>query len=147
VKDAAVSEEIVQEIFLALWQKQQVDEIKSLRSFLYIAVKNKALNYLRDHQTRKSHEGEFARIQSENIYIDNEYEHLLLEDSIREAISELPEKCRQIFELSRNEELSYQQIADQLNISPKTVENQISIAIKKLKTKLSPFMNFFATFF
>lgn len=148
VKDEAIAEEIVQEVFVNLWQKQELTEIESIRSFLYISVRNKSLNYLRDHKTRTLHENEFAMERERNsLYENNEYEHKQLEQLVKDAVAELPEKCREIFELSRNENLTYQQIADQLNISAKTVENQISIAIKKLKTKLRDYMNFFATIF
>lgn len=148
VKDEAIAEEIVHEVFVNLWQKQELTEIESIRSFLYISVRNKSLNYLRDHKTRTLHENEFAMERERNsLYENNEYEHKQLEQLVKDAVAELPEKCREIFELSRNENLTYQQIADQLNISAKTVENQISIAIKKLKTKLRDYVNFFATFF
>lgn len=148
VKDEAVAEELVQEVFVNLWQKQELKEISSIRSFLYISVRNRALNYLRDHKTRTLHENDFAiERERDALYEYNEYEHKQLETLVKDAIAELPEKCREIFELSRNENLSYQQIADQLNISAKTVENQISIAIKKLRVKLKDYMSFFATFF
>lgn len=148
VKDEAVAEEIVQDVFVNLWQKQELKEIASIRSFLYISVRNKSLNYLRDHKTRTLHENEFAMELERNLhYEDNAYEHKQLEELVKIAIEELPEKCREIFELSRNQNLTYQQIADQLNISTKTVENQIGIAIKKLKIKLHDYMNFFAAFF
>lgn len=148
VKDEAVAEELVQEVFVNLWQKQELKEISSIRSFLYISVRNRALNYLRDHKTRTLHENDFA-IERERgaLYEYNEYEHKQLETLVKDAIAELPEKCREIFELSRNENLTYQQIAEQLNISTKTVENQISIAIKKLRIKLKDYISFFATFF
>ncbi len=148
VKDEAVAEELVQEVFVNLWQKQELKEISSIRSFLYISVRNRALNYLRDNKARTLHENDFALERGRDaLYEYNEYEHKQLEALVKGAIAELPEKCREIFELSRNENLSYQQIADQLNISAKTVENQISIAIKKLRIKLKDYMNFFATFF
>lgn len=148
VKDEAVAEGLVQEVFVNLWQKQEITEISSVRSFLYISVRNRALNYLRDHKTRTLHENEFALERDRDSSCEaNEYEHQQLEALVIDAIAELPEKCREIFELSRNENLTYQQIADQLNISAKTVENQISIAIKKLRIKLKDYMNFLATFF
>lgn len=148
VKDEAVAEELVQEVFVNLWQKQELKEISSIRSFLYISVRNRALNHLRDHKTRTLHENDFAiERERDALYEYNEYEHKQLETLVKDAIAELPEKCREIFELSRNENLTYQQIAEQLNISTKTVENQISIAIKKLRVKLKDYMSFFATFF
>lgn len=148
VKDEDAAEEIVQEVFVNLWQKQDINEVTSIRSFLYISVKNRSINYLRDHKTRILHENEYAMECEKNMFYENtEYEYQQIEEAVKNAIGELPDKCREIFELSRNENLTYQQIADQLNISKKTVENQISIAIKKLKNSLKNYMNFFVTFF
>lgn len=149
VNDTFISEEIVQEVFFNLWEKRHCIQIHtSIRSFLYTSVRNRALNYLRSQKTRAAHEDAFAREQVTTLSsIENIWEQEQLEKSIHQAVSELPEKCRQIFELSRNENLSYMQIAAQLGISPKTVENQMSIAIKKLKCKLSGYLNLLLNIF
>lgn len=145
VKDNYLAEEIVQEVFITFWEKMGALEITiSERSFLYTSVRNRALNYLRDSTTRMKHESTFAEEQSQKVeYPSYEWDKNHMETSIQQAIAELPEKCRQIFELSRNNNLTYRQIADQLDISPKTVENQVSIAIKKLKERLAEYLNVF----
>ena len=143
VSDNDIAEEIVQEVFIALWEQRKTLNIHtSIRSFLYTSVKNKALNYIRNAKTRTHHENEFAREQASKIsdLIDfcerEELNHL-----IGQAINELPEQCRTIFEMSRNQNLTYKEIAQHLNISAKTVENQISIALRKLRQKLSPYLS------
>lgn len=145
VKETYIAEEIVQEVFISFWERLSTLDITiSERSFLYTSVKNRALNYLRDTNTRLKHESTFAEAQIGKVELPiHEWDQNLMENSIQQAISELPDKCRQIFELSRNQNLTYQQIADQLKLSSKTVENQVGIAIKKLKERLSEYLNVF----
>ena len=138
VKDADISEEIVQELFISIWERRQTLNINtSARAFLYTSIKNRALNYLRNEKTRIAHEDEFAQGQSRNA--DS---HI-----IDQAISELPFQCRTIIELRRKQNLSNREIATQLNLSVKTVENQINIAIKKLREKLAPYLSCILLFF
>jgi RNA polymerase sigma-70 factor (ECF subfamily) len=149
VKDSAIAEEIVQEVFISIWEKRQELVISSsIRSFLYTSVKNKALNHIRDEKTRIGHEYEFAREQNTKVtQLINFCEREELTQLIDQAIGELPDQCRIIFELSRNENLTYNEIAQHLNISPKTVENQMSIALKRLRKKLSPYLTCLITLF
>jgi len=149
VKDSDASEEIVQEVFIALWEKRHSLEIShSIRSFLYTSVKNKALNYVRDNNTRTIHEAAFANEQTQEFAPENNScEYQQLEESVEKAIAELPEQCKRIYIMSRYENLTYKQIANQLEISPKTVENQLGIALKKLRTTISPIINTVFIFF
>lgn len=149
LKDDGISEEIVQEVFIALWeQRETLDISTSIRSFLYTSVKNRSLNYIRNSRTRTHHENEFAKEQESKFsHIINFCEREELNYLIDQAITELPEQCRTIFELSRYQNLTYNEIAHQLDISPKTVENQMSIALKKLRSKLSPYLTCIAAFF
>jgi RNA polymerase sigma-70 factor (ECF subfamily) len=143
VKDTATSEEIVQNLFVSIWENRNNLNIQiSVRAFLYTSVKNKALNYLRNEKTRKGHENEFAHEQALKVeQMIDLCEHEELQQLIKEAIEDLPTQCRTIFEMSRLQNLTYNEIASQLNISPKTVEAQMSIALKKLRSKLSPFLS------
>jgi RNA polymerase sigma-70 factor, ECF subfamily len=149
LKDHDISEEIVQEVFITLWEQRATIDIQvSIRSLLYTAVKNKSLNYVRNQNTRIRHEDEFAREQASRVsHIINFCEREELSHIIDTAINELPEQCRTIFEMSRNQNLTYHEIAQQLNISPKTVENQMSIALRKLRNKLSPYLTCIIAFF
>lgn len=149
LKDNDDSEEIVQEVFITLWENRAKLVINtSIRSFLYTSVKNRSLNFIRNRNTRLSHEDEFAREQAAILsHITNFCEREELNHLIDEAITELPEQCRIIFEMNRNHELTYTDIAKQLIISPKTVENQIGIALKKLRIKLAPYLYCIIAFF
>lgn len=149
VRDSDIAEEIVQETFITIWEKRRYLEITtSIRSFLYSSVKNRSLNHIRNEKTRIDHENEFAREQSAKVaQLINLCEREELSQLIDQAINELPGQCKTIFELSRNENLTYNEIAQQLNISPKTVENQMSIALKKLRHKLSPYLTCLITLF
>jgi RNA polymerase sigma-70 factor, ECF subfamily len=133
LNDADAAEEIVQDLFISVWENRLTLNISSsVRSFLYTSVKNRALNYLRNEKTRKGHENEFAREQALKVgKIIDFCEHEELQHLITSAVDELPEQCRLIFNMSREQNLSYAEIAQQLNISAKTVENQLGIALKK----------------
>jgi len=149
LKDNDISEEIVQEVFINLWeQRDSIDINTSIRSFLYTSVKNRSLNHIRNQKTRIRHEDEFAREQASKVgHIINFCEQEELNHIIDKAIAELPEQCRTIFEMSRNQNLTYKEIAQHLNIMPKTVENQMGIALKKLRGKLAPYLTCIITFF
>ncbi|WP_320052883.1 RNA polymerase sigma-70 factor [uncultured Acetobacteroides sp.] len=149
LKDNDTSEEIVQEVFINLWeQRDRLTINTSIRSFLYTSVKNRALNHIRNSKTRLHHEDEFAQEQASKVgHIINFCEREELSHLIDTAVAELPEQCRTIFDLSRNQNLTYNEIAQQLNISPKTVENQMGIALKKLRAKLSPYLSSIIAFF
>jgi RNA polymerase sigma-70 factor (ECF subfamily) len=143
VKNEEMAEEVVQELFISLWEQRDRMEIKtSVRSFLYTSVRNRALNYIRDNKTRALHEDDFAERHVEQVdHIINFCEREELQSLITDAIGELPEQCRTVFELSRNDGLSYKEIAEKLSVSPKTVENQMGIALKKLRGKLGPYLS------
>ena len=149
VRDHDISEEIVQEVFIALWEQRDTFSINtSIRSFLYTSVKNRSLNHIRNSKTRICHEDEFAKEQDSMVtHIINFCEQEELSHLIDTAIGELPDQCRTIFEMSRNQNLTHREIAQQLNISQKTVENQMGIALKKLRTKLSPYLSSIIAFF
>jgi RNA polymerase sigma-70 factor (ECF subfamily) len=140
VKDEESAKEIVQEAFISLWEKREtIDPGRPVKSYLSTSVRNRCLNFLRDNKrfdgTLLSLEGLFPDPPSE----DNSVMELKeLGAQIKSAIAELPEKCREVFELNRFEQMKYQQIADHLQISVKTVETQMSKALSHLRTRLRP---------
>ena len=142
VKDLEIAEEITQEVFLGLWEKRAtIDLSKSVRSYVTTSVKNKSLNYLRD--TRKFNR-EILAIEGlidevEIIHSDRMIE-AELKNRIRESLDELPEKCREIFILSRHENLKYQEIAERQQISVKTVETQMSKALQHFRIRLADYL-------
>jgi RNA polymerase sigma-70 factor, ECF subfamily len=144
LNDSSTAEEIVQELFVRLWEKRSVTEIEtSVKNYLYRAVKNHCLNYLQ-HNTIKT---EYSRrIKSETKTLGNEEDFSTRAELIQkivESIDSLPEKRREIFRLSREEGLKYREIAEKLNISIKTVETQMGLAIKTLREKLRDFLMVF----
>ncbi|MGB3464519.1 MAG: RNA polymerase sigma-70 factor [Cyclobacteriaceae bacterium] len=138
----AVSEEIIQEIFISLWERRKVISIEaSLKAYLYRSVRNRTINYLKNQLPKDQ---KTTAIESEHgLTVTQEYheENNELAEQIDRAIASLPEKCRIIFLLSRNEGLTHKEIAAELDISVKTIENQIGIALKKLRAALQPFLN------
>ena len=143
VRQKEATEEIVQDIFLYLWEKRHTLNItQSLKAYLYTAVRNRSLNHIKANMNRVEMGGELSE-QEQPIY-DPQSEALdpqQLRKEITKAIEMLPPKCRAIFDLSKNAGLTYQEIAEELDISKKTVEAQMSIALKKLRQTLQPSWN------
>jgi RNA polymerase sigma-70 factor (ECF subfamily) len=125
-----------------LWERTQTLTISgSIAAYLYRAVNNESLNYLKHLKVRSQHQL-FVRQRNEESTagVATDVQVKELELKLRQALNELPEQCRTVFQLSRFEELRYREIADRLQISVKTVENQIGKALKLLRAKLSDFM-------
>ncbi len=142
VKDYETAREIVQEAFVNMWsRREQIDPSKAMKSYLVTSVKNRSLNYLRDNKKFDSN-----LLIQENLYPTPFYsqsDHMVeteLMEQIASSIDELPEKCREVFLLSRNEHLKYQQIADRLQISVKTVETQMSKALQHMRMRLREYL-------
>jgi RNA polymerase sigma-70 factor (ECF subfamily) len=130
------AEEIVHDVFLAYWnggQYRDIQEGPALKSYLFTSVKNRSLNHLR--RSKLVHND----LPEQDLYIDKSpgvTEQIVAKEAqerIALLIDRLPEKCRQIFIMSRTYELSHKEIAEILDITPKTVENQISIALKFMR--------------
>lgn len=133
VGDVEDAKEIVQEFFVRMWSKRSTLDIRfSLRMYLYQSVRNACLNFIASDKVEKKRMMGYHYPLVSN---DNALEHMMAaeqEEILMQAIDRLPEKCREIFVMSRMSRLSHQAIATQLNISVKTVETQISIALKRL---------------
>ena len=140
IHDTDESRSLVQQVFVDLWMKRKKIVIQqSIKAYLYKAVKNYALDYLK----HKNVESKFLnKVQGESETFDtNLIEEAELNARINSAIDDLPEKCREIFLLCRFEELHYREIAKRLGISIKTVEMQMGIALKKLRSQLTEHQN------
>ncbi len=142
VKDLDMAREIVQESFMALWDKRgTIDASKAVKSYLSTVVYNKSLNYLR---SAKKFDKDL--LISEQLITEpgGEYTDILVVKDIRlkidQAIEELPEKCREIFLMNRYEQMKYQEIADKLQISVKTVETQMSKALQRMRVSLNEYL-------
>jgi RNA polymerase sigma-70 factor (ECF subfamily) len=139
LKDETVAEEMVQNVFFKLWERmEQLSITGSLTAYLYRAVNNESLNYLK-HQKVKLAYGLFVSYRKEEQAesASGKLQLKELESRLYTALNDLPEQCRTIFQLSRFEEMRYREIAEQLGLSVKTVENQMGKALKILRQKLS----------
>ncbi|RZL15671.1 MAG: RNA polymerase sigma-70 factor [Pedobacter sp.] len=149
VQDKDIAEDIVQDVFYNLWKKRDELHIHtSIASYLHATTVNFALNYLKKRQSGSNRDNFF---QSETYRETNSTEdYIFAKETNREidlALSKLPEACRAVFVLSRFENLSYKAIALQLNISVKTVENQIGKALKIMRSELMAFAIYFILIF
>lgn len=139
VPDEDTCQDLAQEVFVELWKKRaELDIHTSLRAYLRRAAVNRALNYLKTSRRYSFDEPEnIANTADTSEYdIRHKNEQDSLEKALHEAIDTLPEKCRLVFSLSRFEHLSHREIAEQLGISVKTIENQITKAMKLLRQAL-----------
>lgn len=136
------AEEIVQNVFVRIWEKRDVLEVQvSVKAYLYKCVHNDCLNYLKHKKIK-------AKYQEHTIFgmndrTDNTTDRLILselQDRLQLALNDLPEQCRTIFQMSRFDELKYREIADELGLSIKTVENQMGKALRILRLKLVDFL-------
>jgi RNA polymerase sigma-70 factor (family 1) len=135
VKSKQLAEEIVSDVFLKIWQKRKgLGKIKNLKVYLYIAIKNTALNYLEKQKRTSTDNIDQFTEEIKSIYFNPE-QLMITADMvamIRHAIDDLPVRCQMIFKLVKEDDLRYKEVAAILNISEKTVENQLAIAIRKI---------------
>lgn len=140
VKDPDEAEEIVQEMFVRIWQKKESLAVTtSLKSYLYQAVRNACLNHLKHNNVKLEYQKRAIDATSAANAGDT-LVALELEARITETLNKLPPERKKIFLMSRNEGLKYREISEKLNISIKTVENQMSKALQFLKTELMDFL-------
>jgi RNA polymerase sigma-70 factor (ECF subfamily) len=141
VADPEVAKDLVQDLFLGMYESRREIRIQvSLRSYLYSAVRNKCLNHLKQKSVREKHAALTKASETEgNTELEEKIHATELESRIFELVSQLPDKCRQIFIMSRVAGKRNSEIADELNLSKRTVETQISNALKSLRNSLFGF--------
>jgi len=142
--DPAISEEIVQDIFVWFWENKGKIQIgSSVKSYLFKASKNKSLNYLRNERVKINIRDKLAKVTENNFdeLPETNMDANQLREIISQSVNSLPPKCREIFNLAKEDDLSYKEIAGKLNISVKTVENQMGKALKLLRELLRPYYN------
>lgn len=136
------AENVVQDIFLYLWEHPELlASLKNRNAFLFTIVKNRCIDQLRNriHLQKLSAVDEKElkfKLYSLQSFEENNLSETEIESIIQNAIDSLPERCREIFILSRLKGLKHKQIAEQLQITTNTIEGQISIALRKLREKL-----------
>lgn len=134
IHDWDTTEELVMDLFSFIWENRTTLEIKiTLKAYLFQAAKNKAFTHIRDKKDTVAIDDVSGQLFSTE---DWQVEFDELSRLVEEAVSLLPEKCREIFSRSRDKNLTNREIAEELGISVKTVEGQITIALKKIKAFL-----------
>nr|WP_121273639.1 RNA polymerase sigma-70 factor [Pedobacter schmidteae] len=143
LRDQDECTDAVQDIFVWLWENKKKINVTVLKGYLIAAVKYKLTRLIQGSKRRA--EILASNPLKEESFVDDSLEIKELKNAIQEFVINLPERARQIFEMSRNEYLSNKEIAIRLGISEKTVENQMTIVLKKLKSGLGK-MSFWSTF-
>ncbi|MGN0003838.1 MAG: RNA polymerase sigma-70 factor [Sphingobacterium composti] len=142
IKDKEITENIVQDIFISLWSRRENLEIKGdLIAYLKSAAKNKIISYIRSENLRKKYIEHFNIFISQYQFdsIDNSINVQDLQSLIKDGIKTLPPKCAEVFYKSRFEHKSLDEIAEEMNISKRTVENYITQALKNLRLILKEY--------
>lgn len=141
LKDEHGADEAVQNVFYKLWKnRDKLSVNQSVVSYLYRSVYNECLNTLKHEKVKQAYQAHAARTMEQIQSASEKLKLAELEKKLDEALRDLPEQCRTIFQMSRFEELKYLEIADRLGISVKTVENQMGKALRILRSKLSEFL-------
>ncbi len=140
LKSSEIAEEVVADVFFNIWKnRERLPSVDDIVTYMYVSVKNQSLSYLRKKEmsvrreqfNEENYPGSDHTDDPENKLISSEEV-----DRINRAISELPEQCRIIFRLAREDRLPYKEIAEILGISVKTIDSQIAIALKKISSSL-----------
>ena len=140
IKSKETAEEIVSDIFLDIWiKRKQLCAIEDLKMYLYTAVRNNSLRKLQQH--KKAVFFSLDQVQVEFASTDENAEAILLthelSHKIDSAIDQLPQRCKLIFKLAKEDKLKYKEIATLLNVSIKTIDNQLATALKKIASVLN----------
>ncbi len=145
VREKNAAEEIVDDLFIHLWEIRKKLQIRdSLEAYLFRSVYNRCISYIRNKNKQANLTSEIALSLDNKLYSIpetstsplNQIINKELRDQLNQALNELPEKCREIFILSREYGLKYEEIAEKLNISKNTVKTQLKIALKRLRESL-----------
>lgn len=141
VRNMDEAEDIVQKMFCKLWgQRNELKINTSVKSYLYRAVHNSCLNKVKQSKVRADHNQHYAYEMPEQEINSSSVEYSELQQQLYKALKDLPPKCREAFEMSRLQQLSYSEIANKMSISANTVENHIAKALKLLRGGLKEFL-------
>jgi len=136
LKDKQVCEDIIQELFIKLWNnRHQIEITSSLKAYLYASTRYSVYRQIRAGSVCVEIYPLLERLHTPSTYGNIEYKELL--EQVNSVVNRLPEKCKEVYKLSREEHLKHKQIAERLNISAKTVENHLTKALRQLRTSLS----------
>lgn len=140
IKNNELAEEVVSDVFIKIWQNRaELGKIDNLKLYLYVSTKNTALNYLSRHFRK-----EIISLEEMSLNISmgtyNPEQLLITSEAVKKInleIQKLPPRCRLIFKLVKEDRLRYNEIARLLNISVKTIDNQMAIALKKISSAIN----------
>jgi RNA polymerase sigma-70 factor (ECF subfamily) len=141
VRERALAEEIAQEVMLELWRRRESLQLQqTFRAYLIRSTRNRALNHIRHQRIVAREEASAAIDPPSSPSAEDEMLGAELELAVREAIEGLSETCREVFQLSRDQGLKYAEIAAVLEISVKTVEKRMGLALAELRQRLAPWL-------
>ena len=141
VHSRAVAEEVVQDVMLELWRRREsLAKDSSPQAYLFQSTRNRALNHIRHERVEQKSEPELIRQTEMSASAHSQLVEEEIQAALKTAVSELPDRCREVFELSRTHGLKYAEIATTLGISVKTVEAQMGKALRTLRVKLAPWL-------
>lgn len=143
VKTKEASEEVVSEVFLSIWKnRQSLMNVRDWDSYLYISIKNQSLLYLNTFSSKETIPLDFFSVFLSVDKIDPERSLLAkeLEFVLTKSIEQLPDRCKMIYSLVKDERMSYKQVAEILDISERTVNTQMTLAIKKLRQAIRNYL-------
>ena len=141
MRSRAVAEELVQDVMLELWKRREtLAEESSPQAYLFQATRNRALNHIRHARIERLGEPHVTRPEAVDATAHSRVVEEEMMVAVRRAVDRLPDRCREVFELSRTHNLKYTEIATTLGISIKTVEAQMGKALKTLREELAPWM-------
>lgn len=145
VESKAIAEEIVQDVFTDIWDQRKSWEITgSLQSYLYTIVKNKCLDYLKHQKIEHKYDNQWMELKKNpTIDFTDEEREQLIRKAIKKAIANLPPRGRMTYQLHRYDGLTYEEIAEVMGVSVKTVESQMTRTLKKLRKSLSHLLPIF----
>lgn len=142
LRDPEASRDILQDVFIRLWENRQTSQIQLLQAYLRVAVKYRVANYIHSGKIRDGFYNQLAQFASfaSSPSAEELSEIKELNTIIQHTIAILPDKCRQIYLMKKEEQLSNQEIADKLGISVKTVENQMTIALRRIRSSIDRYL-------
>lgn len=135
LRDDDAAKDAVQDVFISLWNRREVVEVAYLKAYLQQAIRFKVLHFIREERTDSEFYVRLRKVTTE-IIADNPLLFKEQQNLLNELVNSLPDDCREAFLLSREEDLTYKQIAEQLDISIKTVEKRISKSLKYLRENI-----------
>ena len=134
------AEGVVQEVFIAIWENRtKLDEEKSFSGFVFRIARNKVLNGIKHNISKQVYLDYLHKVEQPVNALSADFEYKELFDFIQRTISELPEKTKNIFLLSRNEGFTYKEIAQKLNVSENVVDHEIRKSLQHIKSRLKKF--------